>query len=605
MVGAIVVFLMFGIIFYVPLPKQFESHGIFFTDEILLIVLSVLFNFFIGKSHRIWKYAGLMITLWAFTIPLLRMWETAESTWNIVLGLLPWADAEGYYLDAVSVINGGLLSTFSGRRPLFASLLAVLLKITGQNLQLVIVVFVLLNGVVVFFFALEVYRQFGAISAAMTVYLSQFFYRPYLGTTLTEQLGFPAGLLALTILIRSIRQHNHRLFAWGLMFLTFSLLVRAGTLFIIPFLFLFGIFFFTRMGFSKFQTVIVFIVSLLIPLVLNIYLGKVLASENAIQFGNFSYTLYGQAIGGKRWTQVMEDHPELNALREPELSREIYRLAFEEIANNPFGLVAGSIKAWKDFVCPGYGSLFSFLDVGNEKVNLVIQFVLTLLFLIGLWLLWQCRKDLINGFILVLLLGVFLSVPFLPPIDAGIRPYAATIAVVFLPVFFAVSRVSRNWVVGRFIDGLQIPAWEIGFGVGLLCISVFGGVSLKLISRPMEVQAMSCPSNLVPLNFRVSPGSYLYLVTNDLGSRTHVPVVQLKHVFRSFDDFPYGDFAGVMRKIGKPALVTLTINKITKNQIWVIAPPELSSRAGETVTACARPVSEPYQVMYVESYGNQ
>jgi hypothetical protein len=36
-------------------------------------------------------------------------------------------------------------------------------------------------------------------------------------------------------------------------------------------------------------------------------------------------------------------------------------------------------------------------------------------------------------------MGIFLSIPFLPPIDAGIRPYAATAALLFLPVSLVFS----------------------------------------------------------------------------------------------------------------------------------------------------------------------
>src|SRR6185503_19623285 len=102
--------------------------------------------------------------------------------WNIILGLLPWADAEGYYIDANRLINGGLFSAFSGRRPLFASLLAVLLKLSNHNLHLVLIIFTAINGLAAFLFASEIQDEFGSIAATATIYISQFFYRPYVGT---------------------------------------------------------------------------------------------------------------------------------------------------------------------------------------------------------------------------------------------------------------------------------------------------------------------------------------------------------------------------------------------------------------------------------------
>jgi hypothetical protein len=601
-IAVVAVFVLFGMAFYIAIPSQFESRGVLLTDEVLLLLSSLLFYFFIKQKHWIWKYAGLLIILWAFALPLLRLWETAESTWNIILGLLPWADAIGYYSDAVHLINGGLFSAFSGRRPIFASLLAVLLKLTDQNLQLALIVFVVLNSVAVFLLALEVQKEFGSIAAMISVYFSHFFYRPYVGTTLTEQLGFPAGLLAFTILLRSVRRSDRLLFAVGLLLLTFSLFVRAGAFFILPALVVFGVFFFVKKGHPVVQTIMIIMVFMLIPIILNIWLGRIVASPGAVQFGNFSYTLYGQAVGGKRWTQVLIDHPELNSLQEPELSQETYRLAFEEIINNPSGIIKGSLKAWKEFIVPSNGSLFSFLEFGNRQLDLIFQYVVTILFLVGLWLLWQDRKKPAYGFILASLLGIFISIPFLPPMDAGIRPYAATIAVIFFPVIVLTFKFSSKWDMETFARDSQFPIVEVVLGLGIIFISVFGGAYLKYISHSNTIQTASCPSDLVPVTFKVSPGAYLYLVESDSGLHTQVPVVLLKHAFRSFNDFPYGDFASLMRKINKPQFITVTPDLITGNVQWVIAPSDLVAYHGQIISACALPVSDPYPAMYIKSF---
>src|SRR6266496_3818550 len=126
MIWIIAIIILYGMIFYVPLPPQFESRGIFISDEILILAFFMLVFFAFRQKHWVGKYISLILTLVVFALPILRLWETAESTWNIILGLLPWADATGYYLDVNRLIEGNLFSAFSGRRPLFASLLAVL-----------------------------------------------------------------------------------------------------------------------------------------------------------------------------------------------------------------------------------------------------------------------------------------------------------------------------------------------------------------------------------------------------------------------------------------------------------------------------------------------
>ena len=596
------VFALYGIAFYIPLPPQFESRGVFITDEILLLVISILIYFTTREKHWKWTYVGLFLTLFAFALPLLRLWETAESTWNIILGLLPWADAEGYYIDANRLISGGLFSPFSGRRPLFASLLAVLLKLSDHNLQLVLVIFTAINGSAVFLLASEIQKEFGPIAATTTIYLSQLFYRSYVGTTLTEQLGFPVGLLACAILIRSVRLPNWLLFALGLMLLTFSLFVRAGAFFILPILFVYGIYFFVKRGGSIIRIGTVFTGALVLPFALNAWLGSAVASPTAVQFGNFADTLYGQAMGGKRWTQVLVDHPELNTLNEPARSQAVYQLAFKEIISNPLGIVKGSLKAWKDFVIPSDFSDFSFLEFGNRSVNLIFQTAVSLMFLTGIWMSWQARQDPISGFVLVSILGLFLSIPFLPPIDAGIRPYAATIAVIFLPVIVAVSRLSVNWVSDSLITDTQTSKVLASYGLCLIFTAVFGGFFLRVTAQSTIAQAVNCPSGFVSANIRVMTGSYVQLVESQSIKKTRIPAVLLKDVARSFDEFPYGDFAGVLRKIKRPVLITTTDDLSTGARLWVIAPPEIANFQERIISVCAESVSEQYSVIRIETF---
>ena len=595
----LIVFALYRAAFYVSLPLQFESRGIIFTDEILLIILSVLIYSVIKQQDWKWKYVGLFLTLLVFALPLLRLWETAESDWNIILGLLPWADAESYYADANRLLDGGLFSAFSGRRPLFASLLAVLLGLSNHNLWLVLIVFTAINGVAVFLCALEVQRHFGSAAATIGIYISQLFYRPFVGTTLTEQFGIPVGLLAFAILIRGVMSPSRFLFAAGLALLTFSLFVRAGAFFILPVFFIYGIYFFVKRGSSIMRVALVFAVALALPFVLNAWIGRVVALPDAIQFGNFAETLYGQAVGGKRWTQVAVDHPELGALTEPERSQAVYRLAFEEIISNPLGLVMGSLKAWKDFIIPSSFSAFSFIEFGNSVVNLIFRTAASLIFLAGIWISWQNRQNSVFAFTLVATLGVFLSIPFLPPIDAGVRPYAATSAVIFLPILVVVSRLSGESVLESSPADTQTAMIAALYGLCLISAAVFGGVFLKITAQSTIVQSVSCPPGFVSAHVKVSYGSYVQLVESNSMDNSRVPVILLKDVLKSFDEFPYGDFASIVRKIKQPVLITLTNDLSTGKQFWIIAPPELKNAQGRIVSVCGEPVSDLYPVLRV------
>lgn len=594
--------ILYWVVFLVPLPPQFKRQGIFLTDEFIIVVLLALVFLTYRQQDGGSKYLRLGLILIAFTLPLLRLWETAESTWNIVLGLLPWADATEYYFDANRLIEGGLFSAFSGRRPMYASLLTVLLKLSHQNLQITLIIFTIINALVVFLFVEDIRSELGAVSAIIALFLSHLFYRPFVGTLLTEQFGYPIGLLALIVLLRAVKITNLGLFSLGMMLLTYALLIRAGTFFVLPLLLIFAVFYLAKNRRGYLKVLLAMVIAVGIPVLSNTWLGRVVSSPGAVEFANFADTLYGQTKGGLRWTQAVIDHPELASMIEPERSRFLYRLAFEEIISNPFGLVKGSIKAWTDFILPGPLSAFGFLTFGNKLIDFLFQVLAALAFLLGLWQLWRRRKNSVYAFVLVYWLGTLFSIPFLPPIDAGIRPYAATIASIFLPVCFVFSHAVFKRLENTQHENVNIPVkMSYSLAFTLIILSLAGTPLLKTIAKPPVIYPIACEAEQTPIHFRLNHGSYISLSSAEEGRKTKVPAVLLADVHRSFDDFPYGDFASILRKVKMPVLVAAVTDISTGRGMWVVAPEELKFTEGQTTSACAESVFAVYSVMFLKT----
>jgi hypothetical protein len=587
-------------LYLLRLPPQFKSNGIFLTDEVSFIVICALIFFTFRGQGQHWKYIGLILTITLFMISLLRWWQTAESSWNIVLGLFPFLDASGYYQDAYRLIQGGLFSDFSGRRPLFASFLSILLSLNGRNLQSVLIIFALLNGSAAFLFGLEIRKEFGPLSGAAVIYVTQFFYRPYAGTSLTEQLGLPLGLIALTVLVHSTRTKKKWGYAIGLLLSTFALFVRAGAFFILPTLFFYGIYLYKKDSRDYLRLSIIFTTAIIIPVFLNIQLGRIVASPNSIQFGNFSDTLYGQTVGGKGWTRITQDHPEVANLKEPQRSQEIYHLAYLEIVHNPTNILLASIKSWMTFIAPGIS--FGYLDIGDKTINQLIQWAAACLVWIGIWLGWKDKSNPVSGLLLAALIGIFLSIPFLPTNDAGMRPYTATIGYIFLPAAYALSKLinHKNRVTSLPDNDKWVFIASI-FGLTLLFAITLGAVLIKFTAQPKTIQTIACSQGLVQANIRITRGSYILFVNDDPDHETYVPSVLIKDVLRSFDDFPFGDFARAFRKTKQPALITFVVDEYTGKSIWLIAPPELADSEGRDVSICGEPILDTYPILIARS----
>ncbi len=115
----------------------------------------------------------------------------------IIAGLLPFSDAASYYSDALRVTEGFRFSAFSGRRPLFPALLAVLLAVTGRNLVVSLAILGVLIGLACYLAAREMQRSIGIWPALLFLLVLFLFYRRFAGATMTENLGLPLGIYLL------------------------------------------------------------------------------------------------------------------------------------------------------------------------------------------------------------------------------------------------------------------------------------------------------------------------------------------------------------------------------------------------------------------------
>ena len=585
----------------VRLPPQLESRGILLTDESLTLLICAFIFLTLRKRGWQWKIVGLILTVTAFTLPLIRLWQTVESGWNLIFGLFPWSDASGYFLDANLLIQGRLFGAFSGRRPFFSSLLTICLWLSKGNLQMVVFAFASIVGTAAYLLGLEIRAEFGALAGIVVVYLARLFYIPYIGTTLTEQLGFPLGLLALTVLTHAVRNGKKWFFASGLLLATFALLVRNGAFFVLPAIFIFGIFVFGANKQSRMRTALILGLAILIPFLLNFGLGRLVASPDSVQFGNFSDTLYGQAVGGKGWLQIYEDHPQIASLPEPRRSQEVYQLAFQEIKRNPSGLAIGALKSWKDFFWPP--ASFEYLAFGNQTINLLFQFTAAVLFWMGVWFAWQDKKQPVAGLALAALLGTFVSIPFVPITEAGIRPYAATIALTFLPLAFSIARLTKN---KRETNQLNLsPSWikvASAAGLALPILIILGAAFLKWRPQSHVVTQVCAPSQ-VQADLHLSPGAYILLADNSSGVKTQLPIVMIKDILHSFAQFPYsGNLVQTFRELRQPVLITFVLDESSTSGLWLIAPPKISAAAGHSVSVCGQFNPPASNILVVESF---
>lgn len=200
--------------------------------------------------------------------------------------------------------------------------------------------------------------------------------------------------------------------------------------------------------------------------------------------------------------------------------------------------------------------------------------------------------------------GIFISIPFVPPTDANVmRVYAVTIPIITVLPALGLKQIWSLFQQNKMkLTYLLNPNVElVGFTFFLGALFLLGPLLIKWTAVPPQLAQMDCPSSFEPLYFRAVPGSYIQIHADDSGLTTHVPDVLLDDADHSLQSFIYQDFGNVLRIPNRPRLIIPTVNLITNETVWVVAPPEIERYS--LVQACAEAVTTLYvRVLYIKSY---
>ena len=421
--------------------------------RLAFLPLSIFFILLFSKTGSTWRALQTAFLFAVFAMTLIYKWQFAHYDGFMIGGLLPWSDAAAYNWEAHRLVNGDLLSTWGGRRPLFSGLLAVLFQLTG-DFMITLSILTLFNALAVFFVVRGINQFYGLTAAAVFLVGSVVFYFRYSGVTTSEQLGVAAGHLALFFLLLGVRTGSLKQVLFGLGFLTLALNARAGAFFILPVLILWLAFYF-RKTIAFWRSACLAALVVIMVFVSNLIMVRIIADPTSTSFSNYSYTLYGLASGNKGWDQVIKDYPDVT-------ESEVMPLAIEKIRSAPSLIVKGIFRAFGDYFRIDSGA-FSFIYRGvfRHQVNLVLWGLVAsgLAYSILKW------KEGLHSFILASFLGVIFSVPLLPPIDSDkMRVYAATIP---LSVLWIAAGISALVAWGRTIftkhenqAGAEIELWS-------------------------------------------------------------------------------------------------------------------------------------------------
>jgi hypothetical protein len=559
-------------------PPLSISRLFYLPDWRILVSLFLLFALLFSRKGKAWDTIQISLVFGLFAMPMIYKWQFATYDGFTIGGLLPWSDASSYYNEAYRLINGLLFTAWGGRRPLFESFLAAILRFSGGNYTSTLVILILANIIAVLIVLQVIKRRYGAVGAAVYIIMTFEFYSRFTGAVMTEQLGFMLGNIALFFLLVGIETRRFWYVLWGLGVLTLALNTRAGAFFILPILILWFAHYF-RKQMSVWRIISLSIAVVISVFFLNILLARIITGQSGTTFTNYSYTLYGLASGNKGWWQVMQDYPGVT-------EAEIMPLAIQKVREDPGMFIHGIQEAYKDYFKP-YGGGFSFLRLG--KAQQFANILLWGLVLIGLIHSYFNLKTRTGGLVLISFVGVIACAGLVPPIDAdSMRAYAATIPFTALWVAAGLSVISTY---GRKLFPCKEPEeidkidihnriFALGFSILIILLAISSLLLVKIFPYKDSDSVVFSTQSICGIDQEQIQGiefkdTSVFLIEDDMARESYIPFIRISDFRNAIGNgsYPFLEEALLHLEAGDRITAGLRWDETKKHAsgIWIIS----------------------------------
>jgi hypothetical protein len=559
---------------------------------VVILVTTLVMYLAYRIPGKIGQLIGMAITLALFAMPLAGLWVSGQTQSIVISGLIPVSDATNYYIDALRILNGMDISSFSAMRPFFPGFLSFLLGITSHNLMSALGILTALMGIAAYIASREIQRTHGTEPAVIFLMFMFLYFRLHSGTTLSESLGVTVSLLGIALLWQGKEMNKQWIVLFGIFMATFALNIRPGAMFVLPAFLLWGGWYFR--GHKKFSIRFLVIGTLAIASVfyLNNLMISILAGPNNAAFANFSWAFYGLASGGNSWTHIFQAHPEVFLLNSQEQNRAIYKLAFELIIQDPSLLVKGALKYWGMFFSSTWYNAYSFIAGESFVINEIARW--GIYFFCGLgFLKWiKDHEDKFASLVGLAALGVLASVPFVPPTDAyRVRLYAATIPIFgLLPAMgVAYLRDKLNFrIFPKTMSEMQTTNWAIQFCILLAAALLIAPILIKINSHPPEIANVSCPSEMDRITINYDPGTFVNVTRENLVFLDWMPNFHNSNFRRNAHSLADENLIQAMTSINPPSTLFYALDFQTNTEVLVIIKTDILPRPGRILSICGK-----------------
>jgi hypothetical protein len=555
------------------------------------------------------RLVRLITVVCLFGFALSGLWANVATENNSFGGLLPRSDPSAYLTDSLRILNG-FKSSYTSSRPINQAFIALLLFLTRINLQTSLAIIVFLAAIASYFVYEFVLEKFGVFPSIIFFLLIFFYFRPTSGKFINESISYILGIFGFFSFFLFLSKQKNLYYFLGLICLTLSLNIRPGPLFILPF----AVLLLPDYRKADRKKILYYfgggVLTIIICFLWQNLFTLLFIKSGAIPFANYSYVLYGISQGGTGWQSIRMDYPDffnvpkiplsdLDRFYNPDTIKWIFSLALNNIKNDPIKLLSGIARQYPlIFDIKHKMGLFSFFYYENITISNLSQYFLFFLSFFGLLNLIKKSIESVNKLIIVFVIGILFSIPFLPFSDQyQMRTYSGAIAfIALLPTvglkylinYFAKS---KNNKFASDNQKRQIRNQITPIGILIIAILFFVCVLpiiMIFVVSPSKTNINPCENGYEQALIRFGKGSTVNVYPAYSKFLDWLPNVHREKFITSIHLYPYDEFVKSLEILDPPYSLTSTLDLLTEYGMIMIINRDLNDLQPGLYSLCGK-----------------
>ncbi len=568
-----------------------RNLGLIFRQKLFILPAVFLLTYLAVSVKNVYlKALAYPLLFGIFLLPLMGLWNSGASSQYIFAGTIPWSDAFIHHLNTLRFLFGGSMEQSSAIRPLALTFNALVLLLSDNNgLVLYGLTAMLVAGSVLLTLPL-ITGEFGPAAAALFLTNAFFFVRAYLGSFMTEPYSFIIGYLSAFFLIHGANRRKTGLVLLGFLSLSLALNIRPSAIFVYVTAGLWFFFHFMKQQPKRLLMSALAFFALLSGFALSELNTRFVAQEGqAVTNDQAAYNIYGLCMGGKDVYDAMGQPDLAKLLGTDDLWPGLWDICRTELSAHPENVLSALAVIGDGFLLDQERGVFSYIDGAQANLVGVVRYGLMVLWLIGLVIAWQKRKEPFYSLLLAMILGIFLSQLVAPAYNVyRMRLNAPVIWLSGLVSGIGLQALLNRlpWFSRRPEDEKEDHAMLTHVAVAAISLSILIALAAAPLIKqfpirvPEPTQKMVCAPDESLIYTRVDPGNAVFLQSYDL-KQPHAPDFHLLYVRPRIHDTSSREIFDFIDAFDHPLAIIKGIDFPTGNDVLIFADlPLLTQREG-------------------------